>query len=77
MNHRWWRLFYSADQITPTTLFGLFKQDPIKKLEKQYAQLMEQAMQIQRSGDLKAYAVKIQEAEAVLAQLEAARKGAS
>ncbi|MFN7491199.1 MAG: DUF6435 family protein, partial [Chryseotalea sp.] len=34
-------------------MFGLFKSDPVKNLEKQRAKLLEEAMQIQRSGDLK------------------------
>ncbi len=50
-------------------MFGLFKKDPRKKLEKQYAELMAAAMQIQRSGDLKAYAAKIEEAEAIQQKL--------
>lgn len=47
-------------------MFGLFKKDPVKALEKEHQQLMEQGMAIQRSGDLKAYAAKIAEAEAVM-----------
>lgn len=52
------------------SLFGFLKSDPEKKLQKQYAQLMETAMQVQRSGDLRAYAQKIEEAEAVQAEIE-------
>ncbi|MEM9990755.1 MAG: DUF6435 family protein [Bacteroidota bacterium] len=45
-------------------MFGLFKKkDPVKKMEKRYEALMEEAMHIQRSGDLRAYAAKIKEAE--------------
>lgn len=55
-------------------MFGLFKSDPIKKLEKEYAQLMEEAMHIQRSGDLKAYAAKIEASEAILQQIEALKQ---
>ncbi len=51
-------------------MFGLFKKDPVKKLEKEYQQLMEEAMHVQRSGDLKAYARKIEESEKILAQLQ-------
>lgn len=51
-------------------MFGLFKKDPIKQLEKQYQALMEEAMHIQRSGDLKAYARKIEAAEKILAEIE-------
>ncbi len=46
-------------------MFFLFKQDPIKKLEKQYLQIKEQARDLQRSGDLRAYAQKITEAEEI------------
>jgi hypothetical protein len=46
-------------------MFGLFKKDPVKALEKKHAQLMEKAMHVQRSGDLKAYAAIIDEAKMV------------
>ena len=51
-------------------MFGLFKKDPIKKLEKKYLKLMEEAMQIQRGGDIKAYAEKSAEAERVAEESE-------
>ncbi|PSR11470.1 MAG: hypothetical protein C7N36_16365 [Bacteroidetes bacterium] len=51
-------------------MFGLFKTNPIQKLEKAYKKLMEEAMHIQRSGDLKAYARKIEAAEKVLTQIQ-------
>lgn len=55
-------------------MFGLFKKDPVKKLEEQYKKLMEEAMNIQRSGDIKAYARKVAEAEEVAQKIEALRK---
>ncbi len=55
-------------------MFGLFKKDPTKKLEREYEQLMEKAMHVQRSGDLKAYAVLIEKAEAIQQQLEEIQK---
>ncbi len=57
-----------------TNMFGLFKKDPVKEWQKQYRQLMEEAMHIQRSGDLRAYAVKIAEAEEVAKKIEEATK---
>ena len=54
-----------------SNMFGLFKKkDPIKALEKQYLKLMEEAMQIQRSGDIKAYSAKVAEAEEIQKQIE-------
>jgi len=50
-------------------MFGLFKKNPTKELEKKHKRLMEEAMAVQRSGDLKAYAVKIDEAEKVMDQI--------
>ncbi len=55
-------------------MFGLFKKDPIKKLEKEYQQLMEEAMHIQRGGDIKAYSAKVAEAEEVMKKIEELRK---
>lgn len=52
-------------------MFGLFKKDPVKKLEKEYLKLMEEAMRIQRSGDIKAYSAKVAEAEEVQKKIEA------
>ncbi len=54
-------------------MFGIFKKDPIKELEKEYRKLMEEAMHIQRSGDLRAYADKIVEAEAIAQKIEEAK----
>jgi hypothetical protein len=47
-------------------MFGLFKKDPIKQLEKEYKRLLEEAMQLQRGGDIKGYAAKSAEAEKVM-----------
>ena len=44
-------------------MFGFLKKDPLKALQQKYKKLMEEAMQIQRSGDLKLYARKMEEAE--------------
>ena len=54
-------------------MFGLFKKDPIKKLEKQHAKLLEEAMQLQRGGDIKAYAKKMGEAEELEKKIEEMR----
>lgn len=54
-------------------MFGMFKKDPIKKLQKEHEELLAKAMQVQRSGDLKAYAAMIKEAEELenrIAELE-------
>lgn len=56
-------------------MFGLFKKDPAKKLEKKYLALMEEAMLIQRSGDIKAYSAKVAEAEEVMKELEKMKAG--
>ena len=52
-------------------MFSFLKKDPVQKLNRQYQKLMEEARDIQRSGDLKLYARKIEEAEAVAQQIEA------
>lgn len=52
-------------------MFGLFKKNPVKALEKKYEKLLEEAMQIQRSGDIKGYAAKMAEAEEVQKEIEA------
>ncbi len=47
-------------------MFNLFKKNPTKALEKQHEKLMAQAMALQRTGDLRAYAAKLEEAEKVM-----------
>ena len=56
-------------------MLKFFKKDPIKKLEKEYLKLMEEAMNIQRGGDIKAYALKVAEAEEIQKQIDKLRKG--
>lgn len=51
-------------------MFGLFKKDPVKTLQKKYEKLMEEAMHIQRGGDIKGYAAKMAEAEEVQKEIE-------
>lgn len=51
-------------------MFGLFKKDPVKKLEKEYYALLEKATAVQRSGDLKAYARMIEKSEDLWKQIE-------
>jgi hypothetical protein len=46
-------------------MFGLFKKNPAKKLEAKHTKLLEEAMQLQRKGDIKGYAKKMEEADAV------------
>ncbi len=42
-------------------MFGFFKKNPLKELEKEYRLKSEQAMQVQRSGDLRLYAALMEE----------------
>ena len=56
-------------------MFGLFKKNPAKKLEKEYAQLMEKAMAIQRSGDLKHYAKLMEEGQSIQAKIQEIKTG--
>ena len=51
-------------------MFNFFKKNPVKELETQYLRHMEEAMQLQRKGDLKAYAAKIEEAEAIQKKID-------
>jgi hypothetical protein len=55
-------------------MFGLFKSDPKKKLDKQYHALLEQAMQAQRSGDIRGYSELTEQAHSVHEQLQALEK---
>jgi hypothetical protein len=51
-------------------MFGFFKTDPAKKLKAEYNKLLEEARDLQRKGDIKGYAHKTAEAEALLEKIE-------
>jgi hypothetical protein len=46
-------------------MFSLFKKDPVKKLKKSYELKLEQAMNAQRNGDIKAYSFITSEADII------------
>jgi len=46
----------------------------LKKLERQHRALLERARDIQRSGDLRAYAALLEQAEALAEQIESCRR---
>jgi len=59
--------------INTTNMFGLFKKDPIAKLQKEYEAKMLEARDVQRSGDLRKYARVMEEAEEILKKIEEAK----
>ncbi len=56
-------------------MFGFFKKDPVKKLQKEYEALLEKAMQAQRSGDIKEYARLTARSEDIRKEIEALSEG--
>ena len=58
-------------------MFGLFKKDPKKQLDKEYRALLEQAMQAQRSGDIRGYSELTEKAEAKRAEIQALESASS
>lgn len=55
-------------------MFSFFKKDPLKELNKQYLQKLEEAMHAQRNGDIRTYSMLTSEAEEYLKQIEALEK---
>jgi len=51
-------------------MFSFFKTDPVKKLEQQRKKMLEEAMHVQRSGDLKSYARKMEEIDKLEKEIE-------
>ena len=56
-------------------MFGLFKKDPAKKLEKEIKKKLEQSVEVQRNGDLRKYGALIKEIEDLQNELEILRSG--
>jgi len=52
-------------------MFSFLKSDPLKKLEAKRKKLLEEAMHVQRSGDLKLYAVKMAAIDQLEKEIEA------
>jgi hypothetical protein len=50
-------------------MFGFLQSDPIKKLQNQRTKMLAQAVQIQRSGDLKKYAFHMEAIEHIEREL--------
>lgn len=51
-------------------MFGFMKDRARRKLEKAYRARLEEAMRLQRNGDIRGYSLKTEEAEALRAQLD-------
>lgn len=56
-------------------MFSFLKKDPIKDLTNKRKKLLEEAMHIQRSGDLKLYAVKMEAIDKLEKELDALQSG--
>jgi len=52
-------------------MFSLFKSDPVKKLKKKRSKILADAVEVQRSGDLKKYARMMDEADQLDKEIEA------
>ncbi|MFD2230210.1 DUF6435 family protein [Alkalimarinus sediminis] len=52
-------------------MFGLFKSDPVKKYRKEYEKVLQEAMQAQRSGDIRLYSELSSEADKLYQKLKA------
>lgn len=50
-------------------MFSFLKPDPLKKLRKQYAEILEKAMLCQRSGDIRQYSFLTEQAEALYREI--------
>ena len=54
-------------------MFGLFKKDPLKKLQKEYEAKLEEAMQMQRNGKIREYSFLSSEAEDLRLKIQATK----
>ncbi len=55
-------------------MFGIFKKDPKKKLEKKRLELLEKSVHAQRNGDIKTYSFLVAEAEKIEKEIELLNK---
>ena len=52
-------------------MFGLFRKNPLEKLEKGYQDKLQQAMEAQRSGNIQRYAELSEEADGIYQKIKA------
>ncbi|MEQ9411808.1 MAG: DUF6435 family protein [Fuerstiella sp.] len=52
-------------------MFGLFRKNPVKALEQEYTRTLEKARDLQRKGDIVAFAEMSATADEILKKLEA------
>jgi len=57
-------------------MFGFFKSDPKKKLQKAYEAKLAKALHSQRNGDLRTHSTLMEEAEKLYAEIQAIEKNA-
>jgi len=57
-------------------MFGLFKKDPIKNLQKNYEEKLSLAMEAQRNGDMRSFSELSEEANTILKQIEMSKQSA-
>lgn len=55
-------------------MFGIFKKDPIKKLQKEYERLLEQSVHAQRNGKIELYGQLFEKASKINEQIEEIKK---
>lgn len=58
-------------------MFGIFKSDPVKKYQKQYEQLLQDAMQAQRGGDIRLYSELSSEADRLYQKIKSFESASS
>jgi len=52
-------------------MLKFFRSDPKKKLQKAYEAKLQEAMTLQRNGDIRGYSLATEEAQAIYARLQA------
>lgn len=55
-------------------MFGLFKSNPTKKLQRQYDTIVEKSINAQRKGDMRLFAELTSQSEELLKQIETINK---
>ena len=55
-------------------MFGLFKKDPLKKLQNEYEAKFQEAMHMQRNGKIREYSFLSSEAEDIRLKIETTRQ---
>ena len=68
--YAFYRLIFNNSLYLMMLVFRIFKKDPIKRLERKFQKIFSEAISLKKSGDIKGYRSKANEADRISEQID-------